>query len=136
MPDLILSILVTYFLLSLFFLLIETFSWWRNQHHSPLRFILLLKDSEQKLEHVVRSLSWMSKMRGIPIRLIVFDYGSQDDTLLILERLLRYDPEIELSYPNKNRVEELEVGWENESAPYILIDLRTFPKTGMEISSF
>lgn len=127
MPDLILPILVTYFLLSLSFLLIETFSWWHNPHHSPLRFILLLKDSEQKLEHVVRSLSWMSKMRGMPIRLIVFDFGSRDDTLLILERLLRYDPEIELSYPDKNRVEEAEVRWDNESAPFILIDLRTFP---------
>lgn len=119
-----LTILATYGILSLILLAIDALSWWRPKASSPMWFILLLKDSEQKLEHVVRALSWMSRIKGIPIRFIAVDYGSRDDTLSILERLSDHGQLIEVAPPGKEGEEGRGGALEAPAATHVLIDLR------------
>ncbi|CCQ95732.1 putative Glycosyl transferase family 2 [[Clostridium] ultunense Esp] len=124
MEDMVLIGLATYGFISLLLFLMEALSWWHRPNPSPLRFILLLKDSEQKVEHVVRSLTWMSWVKGIPVQFIAIDFGSRDDTLSILKRLSRgrWGSEISL-HPGGD--EEEPQSFLEESGPLpILIDLR------------
>lgn len=66
-----------------------------SQDHSQsrsqsLRVELILANSGEQIEYVMRSLIFHSKTRGIPIKVTLRDQGSQDETLSIL-RFFRRD---------------------------------------------
>lgn len=52
-------------------------------------FIVLLRDSEDCLEHVMRRLLFASKLNSQPIRVSFIDFGSTDHTLRIAEKMKR-----------------------------------------------
>lgn len=56
----------------------------------PLRVELILGNSGEQLEYVLRHLISYSKIKGVPIKVCPKDQGSVDDTLKIL-RLFRRD---------------------------------------------
>lgn len=53
---------------------------------------LLLRNSEMCLERTIRSLIQLSRLKGQPMRLIVYDYGSTDQTKQILAAFQKKHP--------------------------------------------
>lgn len=75
-----------YGMVSLWILLLHRTSWW-NREQQTVHIVLLLQDSQSKVEWVFRSLQQMSHLTGKPLSFTCIDFGSQDDTLAIIERL-------------------------------------------------
>lgn len=62
----------------------------KENEDRPLRVELILGNSGEQLEYVLRHLISYSKIKGVPIKVCPKDQGSVDDTLKIL-RLFRRD---------------------------------------------
>lgn len=61
-----------------------------QDQNRPVRVELILANSGEKLEYVMRNIIFYSREKGIPIAVYPRDLGSKDETLSIL-RLFRRD---------------------------------------------
>lgn len=76
-------------------ILIHLFMRWNTfyeQEQEELRVHLLLYNSEKCLEGAIRSLVHLSHLRGQPLHLIAYDFGSTDNTVKILNALQKENP--------------------------------------------
>ena len=62
----------------------------KKEEDQPLRIELILANSGEQLEYVLRHFISYSKIKGVPIKVCPKDQGSEDETLSIL-RLFRRD---------------------------------------------
>lgn len=81
--------LAIYGAVTLWVQLLRRWSWWADRNGRPLHFIILLHNSQGKVEWIYRSLMQMSRLTGEPVSFTFIDFGSSDDTLRILRRLTR-----------------------------------------------
>jgi hypothetical protein len=58
----------------------------------PLQVQLILANSGEQLEYVLRHLMFYSKIKGIPVKVCPKDFGSKDETLRILDVFRRKYP--------------------------------------------
>lgn len=84
---------------ALYFIFVFVFSWlskWayylndassiekRDEEDRPLRVEIILGNSGEQLEYVLRYLITYSKIKGVPIKICPKDQGSKDETVKIL----------------------------------------------------
>lgn len=62
------------------------------QEQQELKVQLLVYNSETCLEGAIRSLVHLSRLKGRPIQMVVYDYGSTDQTELILKTFQKENP--------------------------------------------
>ncbi|MCF6093399.1 hypothetical protein L1765_05230 [Microaerobacter geothermalis] len=83
----ILFLLAVYGLTSIVIQLISYFQW--GFHPTTTKhYTLLIYQSQRNIEAVMRSLYSWSRLKGIPISITIIDFGSTDDSLKIVQRLL------------------------------------------------
>jgi hypothetical protein len=109
-------------------ILIQLLKRW-NKYYANLEVMhvqLLLHNSESSLEGVVRSLVQLSLLEGRPLHLIVYDYGSTDNTTKILTTIQKTNPFLfEQIHRGSFRRPQLQwVNAEHISTPPLTIDLR------------
>lgn len=51
------------------------------------KVLLVTKNNQNQIEWYIRSLFFFSRMKGSEVRVTIFDEGSSDDTIQIIERL-------------------------------------------------
>lgn len=61
----------------------------RHKMAEPFQYVLVTKDNQLQIEWYLRWLLFFSKLKGRDVRIVVFDQGSSDDTLSIVQRLAR-----------------------------------------------
>ena len=75
-----------------------------KNHYSPQYTILLVRNSEDYIEGIVRNLTKTfenSTNYAVNYKLLIIDFGSSDNTLNILERLAKNYEFIEILYAPK-----------------------------------
>ncbi|MFD1397502.1 hypothetical protein ACFQ49_16965 [Kroppenstedtia eburnea] len=81
-------------------------------HSNPPRLVLLTRNSQKNVEWVIRSYCQRRRLAGRPSEILCLDTGSTDDTPLILQRLQRRYPSLEvLPYTAAS------TGWDRETEP-------------------
>lgn len=107
--------------IALYFLLAFVFSWvsrvafqsdstyerereTSQDQNQPVRVELILANSGEQIEYVIRHLIYYSKIKGVPVLVFPRDRGSKDETLSILN-LFRRD------YPGLIREEQEPGDW-------------------------
>jgi len=96
-----------------------------EQAQQELKVHLLLYNSENCLEGTIRSLVHHSRLKGRPIQLVVYDYGSTDQTERILQTLKRENPFLldQVELVSGGDVSLISLKQENPHS-YMTIDLR------------
>ncbi|MCR8632359.1 hypothetical protein [Paenibacillus radicis (ex Xue et al. 2023)] len=61
----------------------------RNEAREATHFLLITCNSQMQVEWYIRSLFFFSRLKGREIQVTLFDEGSTDDTLAIVERMRR-----------------------------------------------
>ena len=61
----------------------------RTEVKRRIIFLLITNHNETHIEWYIRSLFFFSRLRNKPLEIFVYDEGSTDDTLMIVERLAR-----------------------------------------------
>ncbi|GGA45467.1 hypothetical protein GCM10007416_18250 [Kroppenstedtia guangzhouensis] len=98
-------------------------------HSNPPRLVLLTHNSQRNVEWVIRSYFQRTRLVGKPSEILCLDTGSTDDTPLILQRLKRRYPSLEV-FPHT----AAPTGWDGETEPELteggealVLDLRNDP---------
>ncbi|WP_240675890.1 glycosyltransferase [Ammoniphilus sp. CFH 90114] len=109
-------------------ILVHLFVRWNEyfvQGEDELRVHLLLYNSEKCLEGSIRSLVHLSRLKGQPLQLIVYDFGSTDNTVKMLETLQKENPflfdQVEILNRGPFHLVSME---EEQSQARLTIDLR------------
>lgn len=100
---------------------------WNRFNHAQqeLKVQLLLYNSECCLEETIRSLVHHSRLQGRPIQLVIYDYGSTDQTQRILRNFKKENPFLvdQMEWVTSQDVHFISVKQENPHS-YMTIDLR------------
>lgn len=109
-------------------ILVHLFIRW-NQYSKEgereLRVHLLVYNSEQCLEGSIRSLVNLSRLKGLPLHLVVYDFGSTDNTGKILDTLQKEHPFLfdHIEIVNRSPYQLLSIE-DSPTQPLLTIDLR------------
>jgi len=92
-----------------------------------ISLLFLVKNNQENVEGLIRQLAWDFHFRGrysLPGQVTVFDLGSRDQTLAILQRLAR-----EFSFLHFREVSEDQVGQrlQDFDQGILVLDLRVLP---------
>lgn len=98
MEDLIVWLLAAYGCSSLLVMLADKWADRMSSSNEPphMHYRLLVRNSEQVLEHVIRRLLFRSYWSGKPIRISLIDSGSTDETKRISKTYKRYPYALQL----------------------------------------
>lgn len=80
-----------------------------KQNHEVYHYYIIVKNGEVVIEGVIRSLNFSSVIKGHEKKITVFDLGSDDDTMAILERFTYRKTKIDNLY-RKESNKVLEIG--------------------------
>lgn len=59
-----------------------------SRHRDEIQhYVLVTNNNQQRLEGFVRWIVWLNWLRGVPVTITVVDYGSEDETLEIVDRI-------------------------------------------------
>lgn len=84
-------------------------------------YFILVENGQGKLEWIIRSINFRSWLSGEEKKLTVFDLGSDDDTLAILERLIYPKKLIDYLYTDKDLIgTKIDESKKNNEIPIIL----------------
>lgn len=75
----------------------------KNKHKNPYHYFLIVKNGENIIEWVILTLNYRSFFKGKEKIISVFDLGSTDDTLGILERFVNHKAKIDYLYPKESK---------------------------------
>lgn len=101
----------------------------KRLHHSRrktgIHYCLYTCNSQNSIEWMIRYLARLAFLEGRSFRFTVYDYGSSDDTLAILEYLKRDGLFIEVKLPGH---QDGFNQWKKTDEAYIVVDLRETSK--------
>lgn len=95
-----------------------------KQGEEQLHVHLLLYNSETCLEGSIRSLVNLSRLKGQPLHLIVYDFGSTDNTVKILDTMQKEYPFLFEQVQMINREPLQLISADEKQHPLLTIDLR------------
>ncbi len=92
-----------------------------NNNKKTNHYFIIVKNGQVKLEWIIRSININNYLRGNSKKITVFDLGSNDDSLAILERLVYPKRHIDYLYTNQSQLElKIEESKKNNEIPIIL----------------
>lgn len=123
------TLLWVFALLGLWHLVSSFWRWLLSFRYVPpqISLLFLVKDNQEKVEGLFRQLALDCSFRDLcpaPGKVMVFDLGSQDQTLAILRRLAR-----EFSFLHLREITEAQVGQalQGFDQGILVLDLRVLP---------
>lgn len=80
----------------------------KNKRKNPYHYFVIVKNGENIIEWLILTLNYRSFFKGKEKIISVFDLGSTDDTLGILERFTCHKVKIDYLYPKEsNKINQL-----------------------------
>lgn len=86
------------------------YRWHVHRHPKSVKrvhYVLITQNHENQMEWVLRALHWYSKMKGIALRVTLLDNESNDDTLVIAQKMQKHGMEITMLQAKDNQVEDV-----------------------------
>ncbi|MGD9678478.1 MAG: hypothetical protein AB7V16_09055 [Vulcanibacillus sp.] len=92
-----------------------------NNNKKVYHYFIVVKNGQVKLEWIIRKINFRSWLKGEEKRLTVFDLGSSDDTIAILERLIYPKKQIDYFYKTDYLLKEkIDESKKNNEIPIII----------------
>lgn len=98
---------------------------YHSRRKTGIHYCVYTCNSQNNIEWMIRYLSRLACLEGRAFRFTVYDYGSIDDTLAIIECLKRDGLFIEVKLPGH---QDGIIQWKKTDEAYIVVDLRETSK--------